>query len=415
LPVTFKRVGVGFLCAWEENELAISVDRLREASDYTVTGEIVIRSTSKEVGGQIFRGRLNFTGPQAQASLIKALNDHHSGIVPSWPVIISQLVGGVLEALRQGEPVLTAPEMKRSERVRWRLAPFLLERQPTLLYGPGGSGKSMMALWWSMLVSTPVSGNETGYDCEPGAVLYLDYETDEEDFAERVDLLGQGVGYGRPTSLYYRRCYRPLAADVNDLQKVVTEKEIQLIVIDSAGLACGGVPQDESMVIPYFGALRQMGCTSLTIAHVAKNTENKTPFGSVYWINMPRSVYEVKNVQEPGEDSLSVGLFHRKANRGRLQKPHGFDLHFNETAVHITKRDVSDIPDLAGSLPLRERVVSALRRGAMTSEAIAEELDANLQRVRNILTEHKGNVFIVTKTEGRAAFWGLLEVHNPLS
>lgn len=423
MPVKLTRMGAGFLLAWPEWDLAVAVDRLREASDYTVTGEIVIRSTSEAVGGQLFRGRLNFTGPQAQAALIRALNDHHSGIVPSWPVVVSQLVGGVLEALRQGEPFLAAPDMRRSERVPYRLAPFLLERQPTLIYGDGGTGKSMIALWWSMLVSTPVSENETGYQCEPGAVLYLDYETDKDDFAERMDLLGQGIGYGRPTSLYYRRCFRPLAADVADLEKFVHEQEIQLIIVDSAGLACGGTPQDESAVLPYFAALRQIGITSVTIAHVPKNAEHKTPLGSVYWTNMPRSVYEVKKVQEAGDDSLSIGLFHRKANRGRLQRPHGFDIRFEPepaskdrfVAIHIRRRDVGEIPELASGLPLRERIVSVLKRGALSSEAIAEELDANLQRVRNVLTEHKGRSFVVTKTDGRVSYWGLLEVHNPLS
>ena len=417
MPVTLKRVGVGYLMSWPENDIAIAVDRLRESSDYTVTGEIVIRSTSREVGGQIFRGRLNFTGPQAQASLIKALNDHNAGIVPSWPVVVSQLVGGVLEALRQGEPVLAAPDMKRSERVPYRLAPFLLERQPTLIYGDGGAGKSMMALWWSLLVSTPVSENETGYPCEPGAVLYLDYETDQDDFIERVDLLGQGTGYGRPPGLFYRRCFRPLASEVSELEKVVIEKEVKLIVVDSAGLACGGAPQDEAMVLPFFGALRQLNVASVTIAHVPKNAERKTPLGSVYWWNMPRSVYEVKKVQEAGEDHLSLGLFHVKANRGRLQKPHGFDLRFEPSpdrpdqfvAIHVRRRDVRDIPELASSLPLRDRAIAALRRGALSSEALAEELDANLNSVRKLLSEQKGKLFVVTNTDGRTSYWGLLD------
>lgn len=407
MPVSLKRVGAGFLLVWPENDLQIAVDRLREASDYTVTGEIVISSTSREVGGQVFRGRLNFTGPQAQASLIKALNDHSAGIVPSWPVIVSQLVGGVLEALRQGEPVLAAPDMRRSEHVRYRLAPFLLEHQPTLMYGEGGAGKSMLALWWAMLVSTPVSGAETGYEVEPGAVLYLDYETDEGDFSERCDLLGEGLGYGRPVSLYYRRCYRPLAADVNDLQKIVAEKAIRLLVVDSAGLACGGVPQDESQVIPYFGTLRQLGVASLTIAHVAKNVEHKTPFGSVYWINIPRSIYQVRKVQEAGEDDLSIGLFHTKANRGKLQRPHGFNLHFNETAVFVTKRDVGDVPDFAATLPLKERMRGLLNHEAMTVHDLAEALDATDATIRGQLHRWKGLFIEVVELGSKEKKWGL--------
>ena len=56
----------------------------------------------------------------------------------------------------------------------WRLRPFLEEGEPTLLFGPGGSGKSYLAMTMAYLVA---SGNQhLGLEPAKGGVLYCDYE-----------------------------------------------------------------------------------------------------------------------------------------------------------------------------------------------------------------------------------------------
>lgn len=403
---TITRFGAGFKLVWSDDPVAILVDRIRESSDFAVSAEITISTTSPGVSPHLHQARLNLTSTTARNSLAKHLGEGYSSGIAPWPLVMEQLAAMVLRELREGEQLYQVSAITPSEGIKYRVNPFLLEGQPTLIYGEGGAAKSAFGMYLSLLVAIPVL--QQGCDVEPGAVLYLDYETDPGDFQRRIAEMSAGLGFPIPHSLYYRRCVQPLAADASAIQRMIAEKEISVLIVDSAGLACGGQPQDESLVIPYFGALRQIGITSLTIGHVAKNAEHKTPFGSVYWTNMPRSVYEVKKVQNEDEDELMIGLYHRKVNMGKLQKPHGFKFAFSPEHVTVTRTMVEAVPELASQMSLRSRMVESLRHGPKTARAIANELEDSLPQIQARLSEQKGRTFSIVRVENREIFWGLL-------
>jgi hypothetical protein len=89
--------------------------------------------------------------------------------------------------------------------------------------------------------------------------------------------------------------------------------------------------------IRFFNALRSLRVASLILAHVAKNSEEKTIYGSVFFSNFARSAWEMKKAQEAGEHIIRVGLYHRKTNLGPLQQPLGFKLHFGEAFSLINR------------------------------------------------------------------------------
>ncbi len=47
---------------------------------------------------------------------------------------------------------------------------------------------------------------------------------------------------------------------------------------------------------------------------MTKDSDDKKPFGSVFWHNTARATWYAKRVQDEGEDVTHVGLFNRKAN-----------------------------------------------------------------------------------------------------
>jgi predicted ATP-dependent serine protease len=86
--------------------------------------------------------------------------------------------------------------------------------------------------------------------------LYLDYETNECDcraVAERM--------FGAECAkldLKYRRCERPLYLEAESIAEQVDECGIQFVIVDSAGYACDGRPEDAEVALRYFRALRQL-------------------------------------------------------------------------------------------------------------------------------------------------------------
>jgi hypothetical protein len=292
-----------------------------------------------------------------------------------------------LDHWRQGEPVVNLGTVQPSPEPSYRLRPFLLEKEATLIYGDGGIGKSYVAAY---LASQVDQGVKLGrYEPIQGRVLYLDYETNRDIAARRFQALAKGFGFGAASNVLYRFCYQPLPADITEIQKIVAEEDIEFVVVDSAGPACGGDPESASSAINYFTALRSLRRTSLTIAHRSKSG-SVGPFGSVYWVNYPRATYELKKAQETGESAMHVAMIHRKVNEGQLQAPVAFRFTFQPGAITVAEEAMGDVPAFATELPLGEQLSRALdEHGPQTAKDLAEMTGLNLGSVQVILSREK--------------------------
>ena len=153
----------------------------------------------------------------------------------------------------------------------------------------------------------------------------------------------------------------------------MAEENVALIIVDSAGPACGGDPETAASAISYFTALRSLRKASITIAHRSK-TNSVGPFGSVYWVNYPRMSYELKKSQEEESDVMHVALIHRKVNDGQLQKPMSFKIEWHSNgAVTVNTERLESIPDFITELPLTEQCVAAFtEHGPKTVKELAE-------------------------------------------
>ncbi|MDA2915225.1 hypothetical protein MYX77_14980, partial [Acidobacteriia bacterium AH_259_A11_L15] len=54
----------------------------------------------------------------------------------------------------------------------------------------------------------------------------------------------------------------------------------------------------------------------------------------------------------------------------------GFEFAFAPERTRVRRVEVADVPDLSANLTIRQRMVYLLRRGSMSVEAIAEEIDS---------------------------------------
>ena len=343
------------------------VERLYEDSHYQVTGELQINSISPGQPNHVHGGsRLNLTSSESRRRLAKYLEE----IWPNaWTQMLEQATVLVLAEWRKGAPIIELAKHTVRDSLGMRVHPLLQERQATVFYGEGDTLKSFMALFLAVIVrnGTP----QAGLTPEPGNVLYLDYETDEDTMWERAELIRNGLGIDMPEGLYYRYMHQPLAGDIQHLNRLVLDKGINLVIVDSAAPAVLE-PESASITAEYFRALRSLGVTSLTIAHVAKNAKATSPFGSTFWKNLPRSTFHVQASREP--EHVTIGLKHTKSNNGRRLPDLGFQFEFDDQRLLVSKADVQDVPDLATEPTLLQSLHNALSHGLMSAEDVTREI-----------------------------------------
>jgi len=220
--------------------------------------------------------------------------------------------------------------------------------------------------------------------------LFLDWETDKEDTRITMKKLAAGMELGA-VHISYRRCALPLVDDFQSIERIVRERDIGFLAIDSIALAVGEAdmygPQAATSL---FSALRRLKVTTLLIHHMSKgNGEGKrSPYGSVFFRNLVRNAWEIR-AQDTTDDSVCIGLYHDKCNLGRKQKPLGYRITFEPTATYIEKTDIMDIPELSAALPLRIQMMKVLQGGKMSAADIADELGSTEATVRVILNRYK--------------------------
>jgi len=395
---TLSSIGGLYRLRWAEEQVTIHLDRLYEDSHYQVSCEVQINSTAAGSPGHLHGGsRLNLTSTESRRRLAKYLNDD---VMPNnWTAILEQAAVLVLTQWRKGPPTIELSKHTPREALGMRVNPLLQERQATVFYGEGDTLKSFMALFLGLLVRT--GAEQAGLKPEPGNVLYLDYETDEDTMWQRAGMIADGLGLslGIPAGIFYRYMHQPLAADVQQLNRLVLDLGIDFLVVDSAAPAVLE-PESASMTAEYFRALRSLRITSLTIAHVAKHTRQLAPYGSTFWKNLPRANFMVTASRE--FEDVVVGLKHTKSNNGRRLHDLGFRFEFDPHRVVIKPEDPKNVPELARGLPPLDRIIGALSHGQKALKELAEELDLPTAVISPLLSRHQDHFIQLHR-----GVWGL--------
>jgi hypothetical protein len=223
-------------------------------------------------------------------------------------------------------------------------------------------------------------------------------------------------GEEMPAGLVYAECARPLVVEADRLARVVGNLHLEFAVFDSVVPACGSKPEDAEQAANYFRAIRSIGgpaFTSLHIAHITKGENGDAkPFGSVFWSNLIRQSWFVKAEDpQPGE-AITVGLYPRKHNLGPKGAAVGFAVSFRDDGIHIWPADLTDVPALAGHLPLWQRIARELRTGPKTLAQLADLLDAKQNSIEQaVLRGHHTFTKVVNFPDGIHRV-GLLERHS---
>jgi len=391
-PAVQQRGGY-FLLTWEEEFVAADVRRVRESGDH-VRAEVTWRSIAPGEAPHLHSSVLSLTSSSAKASVDRSLSAVHPD--KPWARIIEQLAFTVVRLYRKGEPIValrTGGEQPAT--IPLAIEPFVYEDLPFVFFGEPGSGKSYLAVLLAALGATQarISGVPFGARRE-FVPLILDWESHEQDLRSRVSRVEQGLEASLDGRIHYRFCAGPLSRSIDQLVESTTDLAPDLVIIDSLGPAAGGDLNSAQSAQEFFEALRQLRCTAIILAHCAKNGDPRfrSIFGSQFFTAHARGVAEVKRFQEPGDDEVSIGVYHRKSNVSRKHRPFGLRMRFDgdDGPVTFGWQDLRDVPALARSLSVGDRVMNALRSGALAPAAIAEATDTAGGTVRSALARLKG-------------------------
>jgi len=357
---------------WPALHISCDVERVRPSTDHDVKGELNFTSDRPASAGHLRHGRILLTSPTAKKSFAKLLEDRDSQV--DWDKILEQLCVSVIKASRTGSPeVQITGDTDVVTQAKWLIDPVLQVQNPTLIYGPGSSGKSWFGQYLAVLADAGI--NHGGLTVEPANTMILDWETSQEEIGARITMIRRGLGLSGQSGVWYKAMSQGLSSDLETVRTAVLQRDIHFVVLDSIGSAAAGEPESAEVVLRLFNSLRSLKVTSLCIDHT--NREN-TLFGSVYKFNASRQIFEVKKHQRPDDNRVVFALFHRKANNSKLIRDMGFELDFAVPGqVSFNRKDVRDT-DLAQFQSIPERISNVFRTskgsGKLTVDDVAEEI-----------------------------------------
>ena len=345
--VIFNRIGNVFKFDFPKKNIRIRLDKI---SQDRYTGADVRVEYLKPLQFQahhIFQSKANIdqsSGANGKTSMVKTCYNRADDLnYEEWDAIIEYSCVSVLEAFREDEtaPAINLRDLAEATDEGMLVTPLFPANEPSIIFGEGGTGKSVITLWLAGLVSEGF-----GFDwvsAKKKNVLYLDYETSEAEFKRRGDKLSKGMGLDMPyANIWYRRYNSPLVDMVEHLREEIDRNDIGFIVVDSVGYACPE-PISDKETNKYFNAMRTFPeVTFINIAHTSKeNIAKKTPFGSVFWWNGARSI-----------------------NNGSLQKPIGFNLKFLPDSIMINNADAKEIQNYEVARTRTDEIYQILARSS---------------------------------------------------
>jgi hypothetical protein len=315
-----------------------AMSHARKLGEPAVQCELTVRMMGPTAEDEPYTLRINLLSQSARSQLSTELRRHFgTDRGAEWTLWISKAFTRVLKAFETTERGTLFADLPEEEHGDTFLIPDILpEGQPTIFFGDGSAGKSMLAM--TMAVSVALGVEWCGRPAKQANVLYVDWETHSTPKIpkRRLRRLLQPWGaanYMGDVPVYYWPAKGGTLGDqVLQIRRFVAAHDIGLVIIDSGGVACGGAPEDSQVALEFFRSVAKLGCTSAIICHInqesAKNGTASKPFGSAFWHNMARRTFFVSRSSEPESDVIDLGLYCRKVNDGRLPGPMGVRVEF---------------------------------------------------------------------------------------
>ncbi len=387
-----------------QQELVFIGDRWKEVGG-DLTAEVTVRTTVAGLPPHVHQARLRLNSTAGAETFAKYCAKRWQGLDwREWLDMVEDVRLVFQEVRRRGAPVVDLGDGEVSAPARHLVEGLVPADGVTVMYGDGGTGKSTLLLYCDCCLTfgIPFLGRRT----VKSTPIYVDFETTETTQRRRLERLAKGMEWGVRPNLRYFRATAPVVEMGPDLRRLCEEQGADVVLLDSLGYAgAASTAQGASdITLAAFRALQALARPVITVAHVSKDVKgDDKPFGSVFTWNSARSAIQVRKEQEEGEDDITVGLFHRKANDMRRSRPIGVRIRFGEETTIIRPADLRDSPALSKGLALGDRVMGLLRDGAKTTEELLAVTGAKEASMRQALKRLRDRGRLVKVADG---LWG---------
>lgn len=363
--------------------VVVLVDRLRDTAD-GLRAELSIMDVT---GSRLHFGSYNLLSGQWRKAVAQACNQQ---LRAQWTALLDDLCLRIVQHWREPQAPVSLAEVPVHPE-QYLVWPLLLREAPTILYGDGGTGKSLIALaLGAEVASGHVLVPGTRLETHPGPTLYLDWEDSPAVHRARLDRMCRAAGIDMPRELWHLSMHAPLPDAVDHVEEFVRTHGVGLVVVDSLALAAGADPWAAEPTLRVYRALRRLGCSSLIIAHVSKADLNgggdRRPYGTVFSRNAARSAWEV---QQSRSDDGRLGLLlkHTKSNWGPLHRPLAMLVEFDD-GIRLAASTVSQLAEETDMdrMDRRDLVLDLVRnRGSVSAKEVAQVLGVSESSARNLL------------------------------
>jgi hypothetical protein len=413
-PPEITEHGMGWKYSWPIEQLEITVDALRE-KEGGVYAEMTISAVLDNGNAPLTIQTLQLTSVRSKSDLANHLSTTATGIPKEHcKAFIEYASTHSVQRHRQGEPVLTMNGRAPISHIPWRLNPLVLERMPTVVFAPGGTGKSYLALFAGLLTvqGGPFLGTDrpSRLNAVQGACLYLDWEASPDAFQLRLSRLVAAHPDLANCEIQYLSMRRPLPDDLLTVQRHVKQYDVKLLILDSLALASGGELNGPQSAIQFFPALRSLNCSSLILAHVSKNADSgKSIYGSVFFSNLARSTFEVESSQDEGSLIKRLVLRHAKTNETAKQAPMAFSFDFGHASggVRVEPIGMEDLPSQEATQSDSDKIRAALSEGPKNYKELELATGLPTHTLRSRCSDGQKKNWCM-KIEDR---WHLVKVH----
>ena len=401
----------GYLLDFKDAGILIKVGQLDVHKDGRVTGFLTIYSSGEgEKVIKLPKSTFNFSADKTRGMTAKALELKYPDDKVNWVEVFDYLGEKMQELARQGEPVIEVWAEDDVKAPEFLLEPFIYKNQSNIIFGEKGTLKSSLSQAMAMCMALPWPDNPLGLTVpdKPVVSLYLDWETDKKIFEWSLSRLKRGMGM--PTiPVQYRRCYLPLAEELEEIEQYIDKVKATVLFIDSLAAAASGDKGelDSKSALSFNMALRKLNRTSFIIAQTSKAPDGKkTILGSTLFTYYSRNIFEICRSEDGDNDKVHSAIFHRECNLGRKHQPMGFCMDFNDAnrSLNITRESVT-VSEFIGKVTSQSAVYDALKSGMKSVKELAEETGLKENNVRTSLGRLSSKVVKVGNQ------WGLKSHH----
>ena len=366
---------------------------IQDSRTRSPSAEVIVQVSKKHYPNirneTIYRTRLNLISIQSKTKFVNEM----TRLIPpiEWKDVVENITEETLSRYREGNEVMKIGSIQDEGMPSYQAFPIVRSDGVNILFGQGAQGKSYISTFICMLVQSGM--DHAGIVTEQGNVLYLDWEDSWQSVNRRVMALKKGNNDTLHDIDHVDMSGTTIDTEMSNIIRMVEDRDISLVVIDSFGMAVGGNQNEGDYVKGVMSSLNELKASVLVIDHVSKENGD-TPIGSNYKQTSARNVWKIDKSQNLGANIVEVGLYHTKANNSKLFAPVGLRLEFINDMYDQTDRvlispiDVENSDALADQLPVAKKIEKALTEAPMTVEQLITYTGSSINTVRTTLSRN---------------------------